>query len=275
MDLFGAALSALVSFFARAEQPGLEVHILATRSPLLDRQVALFLDIDGTLLDIAPTPAEVRVPDGIGQALALARDLLGGALAVVSGRAIADIDRLFSPLRLAAAGQHGAELRPDPGSVAVQVEAVPIGATARAAVAEIAREHPDVILEDKGAAMALHFRRAPNLGDELGRRLRAVVAAQGNGLCLQPGRMVWEIKSCGCSKATAVRALMEQAPFSGRRPVFVGDDASDEDGFAEVERRGGLALAVAGEHRGAREPAFADPAAVRRWLIELPQRIGP
>lgn len=274
MDSFGAALSARVSFFARAEQPGLEVHILATRSPLLDRHAALFLDIDGTLLDIAPTPAEVRVPDGLGPALQRARDLLGGALALISGRAIADIDRLFAPLRLVAAGKHGAELRPDPVAAPLQLEAPAIDGAMRQAVAEIARADPGIILEDKGAAIALHYRRAPQVGDELGRKLRQVLAADGNRLCLQPGRMVWEIKSCNCSKATAVRALMAQAPFSGRRPVFVGDDASDEDGFVEVERCGGQALAVAGEHSSGREAAFADPAAVRRWLIELPQRIA-
>lgn len=251
----------------------MEVQILTTRSPLLNRQAALFLDIDGTLLDIAPTPGEVVVPDGLGRALQQVRDLLGGALALISGRAIADIDRLFAPLRLAAAGKHGAELRPDPAASVLTSEATPIDRAVGDAAAAIAREHPGVILEDKRTAIALHYRRTPQSGGELEAKLRALLGSGGNDLCLQPGRMVWEIKSCRCSKATAVRALMERLPFSGRRPVFVGDDASDEDGFVEVERHGGLALAVAGEYRSGRSTAFADPAAVRRWLTELPQRI--
>lgn len=249
------------------------MQIFTTRVPLLDRQAALFLDIDGTLLDIAPTPGEVIVPDGLGRVLQQVRALLGGALAVISGRAIADIDGLFAPLRLAAAGKHGAELRPDPAAPMLPSEAVPIDRTVGDAVAAIAGAHPDVVVEDKGTAIALHYRHAPQLREELAQKLKDLLGAHGCELCLQPGRMVWEIKSCRCSKATAVRVLMERLPFRGRRPVFVGDDASDEDGFAEVERRGGLALAVAGEYRSHRSSAFTDPAAVRRWLAELPQRI--
>lgn len=253
----------------------MEVQILTTRGPLLDRHVALFLDIDGTLLDIAPTPGEVRVPDGLCRALQLVRDLLGGALALISGRTIADIDRLFAPFRWVAAGKHGAELRPDPAAAASQLDEVPVDDAVRQAVAEVAHTHPDIIFEDKGTAIALHYRRAPQLGDQLERTLRAILVAHDDRLRLQPGRRVWEIKSCSCTKATAVRALMERAPFYGRRPVFIGDDASDEDGFVEVERHGGMALAVAGEHSSGRASAFADPAEVRRWLTELPQRIGP
>lgn len=252
---------------------GLEVRIHGTQSLWLDRHSALFLDIDGTLLDIAPTPSEVHVPNGLADALTRACDLLGGAVALVSGRSIRDIDRLFAPLRLPAAGSHGAELRLDHDAVPVAEASVPMDDVVRSAILALAQAHPDTVVDDKGTAIALHYRRAPQLKDTLARTLRELVAAHDGRICLLPGRMVWEVKDCSCSKATAVRRLMEQPRFSGRRPVFVGDDVSDEDGFAEVERRGGLALAVAGEHSFRRGTAFADPAAVRQWLVDLPREM--
>jgi trehalose 6-phosphate phosphatase len=258
---------------ALTDHTGSEVRILTTPSPLLDRHSALFLDIDGTLLDIAQTPDEVRVPSGLADALRRVGDLLGGAVALVSGRSIREIDRLFAPLRLPAGGKHGAELRLDHGAEPIEVETAHIGSGVRRAVLEIAQAHPDIIVEDKGAAIALHYRRVPQLKDALAQALRAVVTAYDGALCLLPGRMVWEIKGCASTKATAVRRLMQEPRFAGRRPVFVGDDVTDEDGFREVEDRGGLALAVGGEGSTERRIAFADPAAVRRWLAELPEQL--
>jgi len=270
---------------ASADQPGSEVNIHTARSPCLespclgslglDRRSALFLDIDGTLLELAERPDAARPDRAVTRLLPALREALGGAFALVTGRSISDVDRLFAPLRLAAGGKHGAELRLNPDADPIEIETAAIGDRIRRAVSEIARAHPQVIVEDKGASIALHYRRAPEIAAGVGRRLQAALAADGAGLCLQPGRKVWEIKSAACSKATAVRALMACTPFSGRRPVFVGDDISDEDGFAEVERGGGLAFAVAGEQESGRAPTFAAPAAVRRWLSELPDRINP
>lgn len=232
---------------------------------------ALFLDVDGTLLDIAPSPEAAWVPDGLREVLAAARAALGGALALVSGRAVADLDRLFAPLCLPASGQHGAELRVAQATSPTS-GAPPLSAAARSAIAAAAAGLGGVHVEFKTLSAAVHYRRAPEAGEPLGRSLAPAAAAVG--LDLVPGRLVWELRPPGVSKGTAVGALMAQPPFLGRRPVFVGDDIADEAGFAAARALGGVGLRVAG-YLGAAWPqpetlpTFADPAAVRAWLAEL------
>jgi trehalose 6-phosphate phosphatase len=228
------------------------------------RHWALFLDIDGTLLDFADRPDRVAVPAGLRDHLAAAAGRLDGALALVSGRPLADIDRLFDPLRLPASGQHGGEWRRTAGAAPELTAGAEIPAALRGLADDLARRHRGLVVEQKSHALALHYRHAPELGPALGADLAAALEGCA-GLMLMPGRLVWEIKDAGQSKGTAVDRFMAMPGFVGRHPVFIGDDRTDEDGFRAVAARGGLALPVG---RLARPglPGFADAAAVRAWL---------
>jgi trehalose 6-phosphate phosphatase len=239
-----------------------------------DRPLALFLDVDGTLLDIRSRPEDVVVPADLRPMLESAWQSLDGAMALVSGRAIADLDRLFAPLRLPAAGQHGIELRLDPEGEAEIMPARAIDPALRLAVEAVARRHPGVELEDKGMTLAVHYRAVPPVGRFLGRDLRRLLAASGEGFMLGRGKMVFELRDSGYSKADAVEAFLARPPFAGRLPVFVGDDITDEDGFEAVERHGGIAMPVGEVHRQSgrrrdRSSTFAEPADVRNWLATL------
>jgi trehalose 6-phosphate phosphatase len=230
---------------------------------------ALLLDVDGTLLDIAPSPDAVIVPEKLRESLGRLNRLLSGALALVSGRPIARLDAIFAPLRLAAAGEHGSEIRPSPGAGVERLAVRPLDPDLRRQVTEFAATLPALLIEQKSTSIAVHFRRAPELAEQVGAALRDIVARQGAALTVMPGRMLYELRGTSCNKGTAVARLLDRPPFAGRRPVYVGDDFTDEDGFAESMRRGGLALAVAGEYRASRPIAFARPADVRAWLREL------
>ncbi|MFN4311521.1 MAG: trehalose-phosphatase [Ferrovibrio sp.] len=240
--------------------------------PLPQADWALFLDIDGTLLDIAEAPDRVVVPPPLRDHLRHAAERLSGALALVSGRALGSVDALFDPLRLAASGQHGSEWRPAPQADIHPVAGPPLPDILQDAVARLAGLHPGILIEHKSHALAVHYRNAPELGAELGQRLSGMLAGH-DGLMLMPGRHVWEVKAAGLSKGSAVELFMREPHFAGRRPVFIGDDRTDEDGFRAVEDMGGLALPVGalaqvwpGRH------GFADAAAVRRWLAAFAER---
>ncbi|MFC3675621.1 trehalose-phosphatase [Ferrovibrio xuzhouensis] len=228
------------------------------------RDWALFLDIDGTLLDIADRPDRVAVPAGLRDHLAGAAGRLDGALALVSGRPLSDIDRLFDPLRLPASGQHGGEWRPAAGAAPALTAGTEIPAGLRALAEALAGRHRGMIVEQKSHALALHYRHDPALGPALGAELAAALEGCA-GLMLMPGRLVWEIKDASQSKGTAVGRFMALPGFAGRRPVFIGDDRTDEDGFRAALELGGFALPV-GRLARSGEPGFADAAAVRDWL---------
>jgi trehalose 6-phosphate phosphatase len=240
---------------------------LPTFMPRMDW--ALFLDIDGTLIDLAELPSDVVVPPGLLRSLARAADALGGAVALVSGRTIADIDLLFHPLKLPTAGIHGHELRH--AGVPVSL-GKPVPPEWRNQLAAAVEGLPGVLIEDKEAAVAFHYRRAPGSGPEL----RARIGTTLTGLGATPattdileGKMVFEVRQKGVDKGIAVDALMQTPPFRGRLPVFIGDDETDLDGFAAAERLGGFALPVG---RGT-TPGFKAPEEVRRWLAALPGRV--
>jgi len=237
---------------------------------MAESRCALFLDVDGTLLDIAATPAAVRVPAGLTRSLDAVASSLDGALALVSGRLIDDLDRLFKPLQLPAAGLHGAEIRRRPNSAPQRLDCVPIARALREAINGLVEAHRGVRLEDKGNALALHYRARPAAGPLLAQALRRLIAGHGPGLTLLQGKMVIELRDLRHSKASAVSAFMAVPPFAGRRPIFLGDDRTDEDGFVAAERCGGLALPVGHSNDGGRLPDFANPAEVRDWLDELP-----
>ena len=231
---------------------------------------ALFLDVDGTILAIAATPAAVRVPGRAIAALASAHEELDGALALVSGRSIADLDRLFAPLRLPTAGVHGAERRTAAGLVRIEENAVAL-APARTLLERWVAAHPGALLEDKQAALALHYRNVPELDAAARAAAAAAVAEVGPAFHIQEGKRVLEIKATAIGKGNAIAQFMAERPFIGRRPVFVGDDLTDEDGFEVVNRLDGHSIAV-----GVARPTHArwrvpDEAHVLDWL-ESPSR---
>jgi trehalose 6-phosphate phosphatase len=204
---------------------------------------ALFLDVDGTILQIAATPTAVSVPERAVGLLARLRARLAGALALVSGRPIADLDRLFTPLRLPVAGAHGTERRDATGRVHRRDCSAAL-ASARHVLAAWAASHPGVILEDKGAALALHYRGVPELESAARGAMAAALVAAGPEFHIQDGKKVVEIKVDAVSKGSAIAQFMTEPPFLGRLPVFLGDDLTDEDGFEMVNRLGGYSVAV-------------------------------
>jgi trehalose 6-phosphate phosphatase len=229
---------------------------------------ALFLDLDGTMVDIAPRPDEVRAPRCLIHSLEMLFERLGGALAVISGRPIAAIDAVLAPLRLPAAGIHGAEIRFDAREERPQCMAPPITAAVRWMLAPLA-SIPGVLVEDKTVAIAVHYRQNP----EAVERVREVVmaaagAGRAEGVTVISGKCAFEIKPAGISKGTAIAEFMSRPPWTGHRPVFVGDDVTDEAAFAELPRWGGLGLAV-GESRPGAIVRFATAADVRAWLASL------
>lgn len=208
---------------------------------ILSPACALFLDFDGTLVDIAPEPGAVVVPCGLVPTLTSLQQYLGGAVAVVSGRPIREIDQYLAPLRLPVAGVHGAERRGADGDVDLAAS-YPLQAVEQAA-GELARQHPQLLLEHKGTSLALHYRQAPHL-EQLCLDVMQQAVAQSPGLALLRGKMVAEAKPVGASKGNAIEAFLREPPFAGRTPVFVGDDITDEVGFSTVQRLGGLGVKV-------------------------------
>ena len=235
---------------------------------------AFFLDIDGTLLDIAQHPNEVAVDTGLRSLLLRLEVASAGAMALISGRSITDIDRLFAPLRFASAGQHGAERRDARGRTHRRTSPDARLSGARARLRELAAGNPGLVLEDKGFSLALHYRMAPQLGGEARRTLRELVAGLGGEFDLQEGKMVLEIKPSGRDKGSAIAEFMQEEPFRGKNPVFLGDDLTDEFGFALVNRLGGHSIKI-GTGASCAPWRLADATAVREWLRDYNARFAP
>jgi trehalose 6-phosphate phosphatase len=231
------------------------------------RHAALFLDVDGTLLDFAPRPGAVIVPPSLIEALARAESALGGALALVSGRSIEDLDRLFAPLRLCASGVHGAQLRFAPsGSEELYEEAEGLPRRLWNALTEILFDFPGTFAENKRYSFAVHYRTVPILKGRLRERLNTLLTEHKDlDLVMLHGHSVFEMKSCGFDKGKAIERFIARKPFSGRVPIFIGDDATDEPGFAVVARLGGRAFSV-GDLRPGASFAFPGPESVRSWI---------
>jgi trehalose 6-phosphate phosphatase len=234
------------------------------RPPDLARDCALFLDFDGTLAELAPRPDAVRLRPPLPALLGEAQRLLGEAVAIVTGRALADIDRHLHPARLAGIGVHGAELRRQAGA--------PVEHQATHGTAELLRRlrerfepEPFLLVEDKGAAVALHFRQAPSRAQECIDFMRE--AAHHHGLDVLVGKAVVEARPRGIDKGGALLALMAEPPFRGRRPVFAGDDVTDEEGFAVIEEQGGITIKV-GEGTSRARYRLASVDAVHAWLSD-------
>jgi trehalose 6-phosphate phosphatase len=227
---------------------------------------ALFLDIDGTLIDIAPTPDAVVVPPGLAELLRSLLPLLDGAVALVSGRRLADIDRLFAPLQPAAAGQHGAEIRQPDGSVVIFDAAAHTLAALLPKVTSFAQARPGILVENKGMTIAVHCRQVPQYQSELDRFLNDLIAEEAAALETIHGHRVFEIKPRNLSKRTAVEHFMRAAPFTGRQPIFIGDDRTDEDGFAAVQALGGQAIRVGSDAPSRATWRIPGPAETRAFL---------
>jgi len=232
------------------------------------RQCAILLDIDGTILDIAPTPREVWVPPKLRHTLARLQDLTGGALALVSGRLLDDIDLIFAPLKLAAVGGHGAELRPVP-TAEPQRRAASLSPELKRMLATLTQLGPGILIEDKGYSLALHYRLAPDLGPALQAAVVAVCDQLPAGTVeILPGKAVVEVKPARVSKALAVAELMMHPPFHKRHPIFIGDDVTDEPVFPVISQFGGLGFSVGRVVAGV-ECHFKSPEDVRAWLDQI------
>jgi len=233
------------------------------------RDIAVLLDIDGTILDIAPTPGEVIVSQSLRRTLTRLSRETGGALALVSGRSLGNIDALFAPLRLPAIGGHGAEIRLSPDEAAEREYAHVLDGELRERLAEIAVDAPGVLVEDKGYSLAVHYRLAP---EQEGRVKEAVAAIKADWpeepIEVLPGKSVVEIKPVSFHKGAAIRELMQHEPFAGRRPIFVGDDITDESAFAVMPEFNGMGFSV-GRSAPGTVHCFAAPSDVRRWLERL------
>lgn len=228
---------------------------------------AYFLDLDGTLLEFSDHPAATRSDAGLRALISGLYRATGGALAVISGRAIADVDILIGngALRLPIAGQHGTERRDAAGRVTRHDFPAERLEWARARLAEAFGDHPGVLVEHKGLSLAVHYRRAPRLAGYAHRVVRSLAPRLGAQFCIQPGKRIVEVKPAGNDKGVAVVEFMREEPFRGRTAVFIGDDFTDEYGFTTVNQMGGYSIKV-GPGRTAARWRLPDVAAVRAWL---------
>jgi trehalose 6-phosphate phosphatase len=229
---------------------------------IFTRGSALFLDFDGTLADLAPQPEAVRVVDGLVPLLRLLSGQVNGALAIVSGRRLSDLDAFLQPLQLPSAAEHGAQRRLADGQL-VGITPPDLQHAVKAASA-LATQHPRLRVEVKTAAVALHYRHAPEL-EALCLRVMTEAVTASTGVELLCGKFVFEIKPAGVSKGKAIATFMLHAPFAGRVPLFAGDDVTDEAGFSAVQALGGFGVKV-GEGESAAQYRCASPAALRQWL---------
>lgn len=250
-----------------AEKPAPAVNVATI--PIDIASTAILLDVDGTLLDIAPRPHDVLVSDHLREMLMRLSRRLGGALGLISGRSLADIDSLFAPLRLPAVGGHGAEIRASADGEVVRMRMAPLDTSLKRHFAEIGQLGPGIIIEDKDYSVAIHYRLAPQFAGAVIRSVAAICDQHGcEGLSILPGKSVIEIKPRGFDKGSGLKELMAVPPFAGRRPIFVGDDVTDEAAFAMLPRYAGIGVSVGGIVPGA-SFNFDGPKDVRLWLETL------
>ncbi|WP_299363324.1 trehalose-phosphatase [uncultured Paracoccus sp.] len=228
--------------------------------------LAVFLDIDGTLLDIADTPDGIVVPPGLAQALARLTGRLGGALALVTGRSIATVDGLFPGVPAVVNGLHGSEWRDATGQV-FGAEITAAFLAAKQLLRDKARQWPGVIFEDKGAAIALHYRLAPESEARVRELMQALATTVGPDWKLQEGKAVVELRPRGRDKGDALLQTMGHEVFANRRPLAIGDDVTDEAMFAAANRLGGLSVRVGGDLDQSHAQFRVDsPSEVRAWI---------
>jgi trehalose 6-phosphate phosphatase len=237
----------------------------APPAPSLDW--CLFLDVDGTLIELNDTPSRSDADPEIKTLLRNVADRLGGALALVSGRTIRSLDELFAPLKMPAAGLHGVERRKASGAMQGASYVDSQLDRARAAIRSLVEAHPGTLAEDKERIIGVHFRTAPQHESSVREAMHEIARPLGSNYHIQNGNMVVEIKPRGFNKATAIAAFMKEPPFSGRRPVFAGDDLTDQDGFAMVEAQQGISIGVGNRVHGHYQ--LENVTAVRDWLKSI------
>ncbi len=233
--------------------------------PPPQKEWAYFLDVDGTLVDIAESPSAVHVDPVLLDLIDRLFNVTSGAVALVSGRSISDLQQLIRPLHVPMAGQHGLERRDACGRLWMHAAPPTAKCAIKEKLAPILNRHPGLLLEDKGLTLALHYRKAPQLATYAQRVMSRLSAASDGELELQQGKCVIEIKPAGFDKGGAVAEYLSEEPFRTRRPVFIGDDLNDEHGFAEVNRLNGVSIKV-GKGPSCARFRVADVAAVRGWL---------
>lgn len=227
--------------------------------------LAYFLDIDGTLVDIADTPASVKLKPALPDLVEALFQSSGGAVALITGRSIADADRLFSRRQLPIAGQHGHERRSADGTITRHRTSSRTLEPARVVLNAFVERHPSLLLEDKGLTLALHYRRAPHLAAYCDRVMHRAQAALGGAFVVHYGKRIVELAPAGRDKGLAIRAFMRETPFQGKPPVFIGDDVTDEHGFAVVNMLGGNSIKV-GPGPTVAQWRLPSVAAVLSWL---------
>ena len=249
---------------------------------------ALYFDVDGTLVDIAETPEQAAAPAELGPDLTALQHHLGGAVAVVTGRRLADVEMLLAPARIAGSGMHGLEFQfpvvqaadvddHEGAGIAAARHVAPeqrLPATLVDGVARLAASIPGLRLEQKGPILTVHYRQVPTAGSRVAAALAVLIADHGEGYHLKPGRAVVELIPDGTSKGTAMARLLAMSPFAGRRPVMFGDDRADEDAFAVARAAGGYGLRVAGEHFNRGDEPFRGARHVRAWIAMLNGRLA-
>ncbi|HEY3639412.1 MAG TPA: trehalose-phosphatase [Rhizomicrobium sp.] len=250
------------------------MHDLANAEPpqpgigsFVTTEDAFLLDVDGTILDIAPTPEDVRVPDSLKRTLAQLQKSTEGALSLVSGRTLVTLDALFAPLALTVIGCHGAEWRIQPDRE-IELRSQPLSLDIKRRLLSAISDLPQIRIEDKDYTFAIHYRRAPELGPELQARLADALKSHASELRLLQGKFVFEVHQRSFDKGEAVGALMQHAPFRNRRPVFLGDDTTDQDAFTVVTNLGGIGISV-GQPMIDAAYMFPNPQAARDWLAAI------
>jgi trehalose 6-phosphate phosphatase len=235
--------------------------------PLPTHDSCLFLDVDGTLIELSAHPSQTAATRALKDLLMMVNDALEGAVALISGRPIADLDTIFFPLRLRAAGVHGGELRIEAGCAAPQAPPDARLDELRARMLDFASHHSGVVIEDKHIACAIHYRGRPDARAALRSALAAPLGTLGEEFHALEGNCVIEVKPRHFTKAHAIEEFLELPSFRDRRPIFLGDDVTDLDGFRVIEAHRGMTVAV-GDRVDA-QWRLPDPAATRAWLAEF------
>lgn len=248
-----------------------EAPVPKEKPPAASPEWGYFLDLDGTLLELAPTPDAVIVPPPLLAALKTLAHDTGGAVAVVSGRALETVDTLLAPLVLPIAGQHGYERRDAQGVLHGAEMPADVLAAIETALEALAKTIPGLLVEHKGASLALHYRAAPQAGPHLKAAVARLAESHAEDVALMEGKFVLELKPKEASKGKAIAAFLNEPPFRGRKPVFVGDDVTDEDGFRVVNAAGGITIRITHEGEDAARATAARfrldrPAALLDWL---------
>lgn len=232
----------------------------------------MLLDFDGTLVDIAPAPDQVHVPATLGPRLAALEGHLGGALALVSGRAVADVDRLLAPYQFALAGVHGAEIRTSGVTRTIDADPARLDPV-RDAFQQFTVSHPGTLWEDKRFAVTLHYRQCPEAGPDASDLAVATMRSLDDDIQLLAGKMIVEVRFRAATKGVAVETLMHAPPFAGRIPVYVGDDRTDEDAFIQVNARDGISIVVGAPAESHATYRFDSVPDVHRWIDTLARQL--